>query len=134
MVQLPTRSQQALAVLDAYFAPPEGAFCVRTRFRRRVQEPDETTVQFILALQQLAKKCDFGAAEETIVQDHVLHGLRDPDLLRSFVQMGGRFHCKAALEHATEEESVDRALQQLAALQADWITRREHQRRDIHLP
>ncbi|KAH7950608.1 hypothetical protein HPB51_028359 [Rhipicephalus microplus] len=47
---------------------------------------------------------------------------------------GGRFHCKAALEHATEEESVDRALQQLAALQADSITRREHQRRDIRLP
>ncbi|KAH7958185.1 hypothetical protein HPB51_027829 [Rhipicephalus microplus] len=30
--------QQALVVLDAYFAPPEGAFCVRAQFRRRVQD------------------------------------------------------------------------------------------------
>ncbi|KAL3255396.1 hypothetical protein MRX96_017309 [Rhipicephalus microplus] len=72
-----------------------------------------------------------GFAEALIVAlIEILEKLRH-EVIRSD---GGRFHCKAALEHATEEESVDRALQQLAALQADSITRREHQRRDIRLP
>ncbi|KAL1471368.1 hypothetical protein MTO96_039975 [Rhipicephalus appendiculatus] len=58
--------QQALAVLDTYFAPPEEAVC-----------------------------------------------------------MGDAFTIQSALEHAREEERVDRALQQLTALQVDSATRRE---------
>ncbi|KAL1443918.1 hypothetical protein MTO96_045755 [Rhipicephalus appendiculatus] len=85
--------QQALAILDAYFAPPEDAVCVRARFHRRIQEPDENAVQFILALRHLANHCNFGTAADTIIHEQILHGLRDPNLLRSFIQMGGRFHC-----------------------------------------
>ncbi|KAL3176502.1 hypothetical protein MRX96_010297 [Rhipicephalus microplus] len=78
--------QQALAVLNGYFAPPEDAFCVWARFRRRAQEPDETPVHFVLALQWLANNCNFSTAAEIIVQDQILHGLRDPDQLRPFIQ------------------------------------------------
>ncbi|KAL3222840.1 hypothetical protein MRX96_028333 [Rhipicephalus microplus] len=35
-----------------------------------------------------------------MVQDQILHGLRDPDPLKSFVQMGHAFTVQAALEHA----------------------------------
>lgn len=87
--------QQALAVLNANFALPEGAFCERARLWQRVQEPDETPVQLILVLRRLAKDCNFSTAAETMVQDQILHGLRDPDLLRSFVQMGHAFTVKA---------------------------------------
>ncbi|KAH8008669.1 hypothetical protein HPB51_000691 [Rhipicephalus microplus] len=52
--------QQALAVLDAYFTPPEDAFCTRSRFRRKMQEQDETPVQFILALRRSANDCNIG--------------------------------------------------------------------------
>lgn len=115
-------------------APPEDALCVRARFRRKVQEPGETLVQFILALWWLANDCNFGTAAETMVQDQILHGLRDPDLLRSFVQSGDAFTVQAALEHDRKKERVDRAFRQLAALQADSITQREHQRRGVGSP
>ncbi|KAL3188470.1 hypothetical protein MRX96_003439 [Rhipicephalus microplus] len=121
-------------VLDAYLAPSDNAFCVRARFRRRVQESYETPVQFIIALRRLANNCNFGTTAEKMVQDQILHGLRDPDLLRSFVQLGDAFTVQAALEHAREEEYIDCALQQPAALQADSTTRREHQRRGIRPP
>ncbi|KAL1474242.1 hypothetical protein MTO96_038134, partial [Rhipicephalus appendiculatus] len=121
--------QQALAVLDAYFAPPEDAVCVRARFRRRIQEPDETAVQFIEALHRLADNCNFGTAAATMLHGQILHGLRDPNLLRTFIQMGDAFTIQSALEHAREEERVDRALQQLNALQVDSATRREPGRR-----
>ncbi|KAL1486928.1 hypothetical protein MTO96_031154, partial [Rhipicephalus appendiculatus] len=121
--------QQALAVLDAYFAPPEEAVCVRAQFRRRVQQPDETAVQFMQALRRLADNCNFSTAAATMLHGQILHGLRDPNLLRSFIQMGDAFTIESALEHAREEERVDRALQQLTALQVDSATRRELGRR-----
>ncbi|KAH8028551.1 hypothetical protein HPB51_017677 [Rhipicephalus microplus] len=124
--------QQALAVLDAYFAPPEDPFCVRARFRRRVQELDETSVRFVLVLRWLANNYNFGTAVVTMVKNQILHGLRDPDLLRSFVQMGHAFTVQPALKHV--KTCVDRTFQQLAALQADSITGREHRRRRIRFP
>ncbi|KAL1446978.1 hypothetical protein MTO96_044427 [Rhipicephalus appendiculatus] len=121
--------QQALAVLDAYFAPPEEAVCVRARFRRRVQQPDETAVQFMQALRRSADNCSFGTAAATMLRDQILQGLRDPNLRRTFIQMGDAFTIQSALEHAREEERVDRALQQLTSLQVDSATRREPGRR-----
>ncbi|KAL1481776.1 hypothetical protein MTO96_034173 [Rhipicephalus appendiculatus] len=67
--------QQALAVLDAYFAPPEEALCVRAQFRRRVQQPDETAVQFMQALRRLADNCNFGTAAATMLHGQIPHGL-----------------------------------------------------------
>ncbi|KAL3201140.1 hypothetical protein MRX96_043096 [Rhipicephalus microplus] len=69
-----------------------------------------------------------------MVQDQILHGLLEPDLLRSFVQIEDAFTVQTALEHVREEERVNHALQQLAALQADSITRCEHQRHGVHPP
>ncbi|KAL1436478.1 hypothetical protein MTO96_049580 [Rhipicephalus appendiculatus] len=59
--------QLALAVMDAYFAPPEEAVCMRAKFRRRVQQPDETAVQFIQALRRLADNCSFGTAAAALL-------------------------------------------------------------------
>ncbi|KAL1471817.1 hypothetical protein MTO96_039706 [Rhipicephalus appendiculatus] len=67
--------QQALALLDVYFAPPEHAFCVRAQFRRRVQQPDETAVQHIREQRRLADTCSFGTAATTMLQDQILQGL-----------------------------------------------------------
>ncbi|KAL1480880.1 hypothetical protein MTO96_050673 [Rhipicephalus appendiculatus] len=110
---------QALAVMDAYFAPPEEAVYVRAQFRWRVQQPDETAVEFMQALRCLADNCNFGIAAAMMLHGRILHGLRDPNLLRTFIQMGDVFTIQSALEHAREEERVDRALQQLTALQVD---------------
>ncbi|KAL3202406.1 hypothetical protein MRX96_042517 [Rhipicephalus microplus] len=91
-------------------------------------------VPFILALKRLANKCNFGSAADTMIQNQIIHGLHDPDLLRSFIQKGDAFTVQLALEHAREKERFDHALQQLAALQVDSVTRREHQRRGVRPP
>ncbi|KAH8009092.1 hypothetical protein HPB51_010282 [Rhipicephalus microplus] len=100
--------QPALAVLDAYFAPPQDAFCVRSRFRPRIQEPDKTPVQFILAQRWLANNCNFGPVADKIIQDQILRSLRDPDLLRSFVKTGDACTALSALNQAREEERFGR--------------------------
>ncbi|KAL1477314.1 hypothetical protein MTO96_035831 [Rhipicephalus appendiculatus] len=69
-----------------------------------------------------------------MLHDPILHGLRDPNLLRTFIQMGDAFTIQPALQLAREEERVDRALQQLTALQVDSATRREHGRRSGRPP
>ncbi|KAL3205014.1 hypothetical protein MRX96_011333 [Rhipicephalus microplus] len=78
---------------------------------------DETAVEFILALRRFANNCNFSTTADTMIQDQILHGLRNPDLLRSFIQMRDAFTIQSALEHAREEEHVDHTLQQLPALQ-----------------
>ncbi|KAL1470856.1 hypothetical protein MTO96_023973 [Rhipicephalus appendiculatus] len=122
--------QQALAILDACFAPPEDAVCVRAQFRRRVQKPDETAVQYIQELRRLADTCSFCTAATMMLQDQILQGLRDAHLVRAFIRMGDAFTVQKALEHAKQEERVERTMQQLTtrvntgyATQA-WVPRR----------
>ncbi|KAL1421357.1 hypothetical protein MTO96_023151 [Rhipicephalus appendiculatus] len=98
--------QQALAVLDAYLTPPEEAVGVRAQFRWMVQRTEKTAVQFIQLLRRLADNCSFGNAAATMLHDQILHGMRDPNLLRTFIQMGDAFTIQPALEHAWEEELV----------------------------
>ncbi|KAL1476469.1 hypothetical protein MTO96_036474 [Rhipicephalus appendiculatus] len=116
--------QQALAVLDAYFAPPEDAVCVRAQFRRRVQHSEETAVQYIMELRRLADS-SFGTAATTIVRDQLLHGLQDAHLVRTFIRMGDAFTVQKSLEHAKQEERVERTMQQLTT-QVNAVTRRKH--------
>ncbi|KAH8038883.1 hypothetical protein HPB51_003905 [Rhipicephalus microplus] len=81
-----------------------------------------------LTVSRLQDKVQHVTRADTMIQDQLLHGLRDPDLLRSFTQMGDTFTVQSLLEHARKQERVDRASQQLAALQVDSVTRHEHQR------
>ncbi|KAL1467595.1 hypothetical protein MTO96_042052 [Rhipicephalus appendiculatus] len=117
--------QQALAVLDAYFAPPEDAVCVRAQFRRRVQHSEETAVQYFMELRRLADACSFGTAATTMVRDQLLHGLQDAHLARTFIRMGDAFTVQKALELAKQEERVERTMQQLT-IQVNVVTRRKH--------
>ncbi|KAH8037681.1 hypothetical protein HPB51_015726 [Rhipicephalus microplus] len=80
--------------------------CLKTlsQFRRRIQEPEYTVVQFIVVLRWSVNNCDFGTAADTVTKDQILHGLQYSDLLWSFIQMGDVFTVQSALEHAREEE------------------------------
>ncbi|KAL1464009.1 hypothetical protein MTO96_027043 [Rhipicephalus appendiculatus] len=117
--------QQALAVLDAYFTPPEDVVCVRAQFRRRVQHSEERAVQYVMELRRLADSCSFGTAATTMVRDPLLHGLQDAHLARTFIRMGDAFTVQKALEHAKQEERVERTTQQLAT-QVNAVTQRKH--------
>ncbi|KAL3251492.1 hypothetical protein MRX96_055103, partial [Rhipicephalus microplus] len=104
---------EALAVLDARFAPPEDAVCVHAQLRRRVQETDETAVQFTQELIRLADTCSFGTAAPTMIQDQIPQGLQDPNFVQSFIRMEDAFTVQKALKQAKKEERVGCTMQQL---------------------
>ncbi|XP_058816714.1 uncharacterized protein LOC131679992 [Topomyia yanbarensis] len=52
----------------------------RYRFSHRVQQPDESAEDFVLAVKLQAEFCGFGAFKEIAIQDRVLAGLRDEAL------------------------------------------------------
>ncbi|KAL3244398.1 hypothetical protein MRX96_047201 [Rhipicephalus microplus] len=121
---------KALAVLDACFAPPVDAVCVRALFRRKVQEPDETAVQFIQELSRLADTCSFRTAATTMMQDQILQGSRDFNLVQSFIKMEEAFTVQKALEHAKKETRIARTMQQLTT-QVNTVKRRKHGLRGV---
>ncbi|KAL3191386.1 hypothetical protein MRX96_059913 [Rhipicephalus microplus] len=65
-------------------------------------------IQFIQELIRLAGTCSFGAAATTNIQDQTLQGLRDPNLVHSFIRMEDAFTVQKALEHAKKEECIAR--------------------------
>jgi len=61
------------------------AFCIgavnvtyeRYRFNKRTQEAGERFYVFLGEIRRLARACDFGTAEESIVRDRIVVGLKD---------------------------------------------------------
>lgn len=52
----------------------------RYKFSTRVQQPDENTEDFVLALKLQAEFCGFGDFKETAILDRIIAGLRDKNL------------------------------------------------------
>ncbi|KAL3204266.1 hypothetical protein MRX96_041290, partial [Rhipicephalus microplus] len=103
---------QALAVLDACLrrlktlSASVSSSDAKCRNRTKL-----LFIQFIQELIRLAGTCGFGAAATTNIQDQTLQGLRDPNLVHSFIRMEDAFTVQKALEHAKKEECVARAMQ-----------------------
>ncbi|KAL1427913.1 hypothetical protein MTO96_003071 [Rhipicephalus appendiculatus] len=81
--------QQALAVLDTCFARYEDAVCVRAKFRRRVQQPDESGCAVHTRATTLGRHLQFRHSSHYDATRPNTQGLRDPHLIRDFHQNGG---------------------------------------------
>ena len=58
----------------------------RYTFNRRVQDVGETFDTFVADLRRLAKSCEFGALEESIIRDRIVIGIRDDPTRRKLLQ------------------------------------------------
>ncbi|KAG0445042.1 hypothetical protein HPB47_001674 [Ixodes persulcatus] len=57
---------QAVAVLTQHFASASNVVVERHRFRRRVQQPGESVLEYVAALRELATRCSFAALEDSL--------------------------------------------------------------------
>ncbi|KAL2077907.1 hypothetical protein ACEWY4_025592 [Coilia grayii] len=62
----------ATAALKKYFSSGGSRQMHRFEFRQRTQKPGESVAQFVLALRELAKRCDFGALEDGLIVDELI--------------------------------------------------------------
>jgi len=74
------RIPDPLRVITAF-----GNFCVgavnvtyeRYVFKRRTQESGERFETFLSEVRRLARSCEFGAVEESMIRDRIVIGIRD---------------------------------------------------------
>ncbi len=63
--------QWKIATLKAYFAPRRNIVAERHAFRKRVQVLEETILQYVAALRDLAATCDFTATLDDMLRDQL---------------------------------------------------------------
>ncbi|KAF7643879.1 hypothetical protein LDENG_00231610 [Lucifuga dentata] len=95
----------AVAALKAHFIAKVNVVVEQHMFRKRVQGPNESILQYIAALRDLASTCDFGEMCKDMIRDkfveHVAsHRIRERLLLESGLTL------EKAITLATETEAA----------------------------
>lgn len=59
----------------------------RYRFNKRDQEPNESLDAYVTALRTLAKTCNFGVLENSLIRDRIVIGVRDSQARKKLLQV-----------------------------------------------
>lgn len=69
-----------VARLKTRFDKTESDIIQRLKFNRRIQQPNETLEDFVLAVKLQAEFCSFGSYKEIAIRDRIMAGLLDKNL------------------------------------------------------
>ena len=75
--------------LKAHFEPKPLVIAERFNFYRRVQASGESVADFVAALRQLARKCEFGTFLDQAIRDKLVCGLRSESIQRKLLTEEG---------------------------------------------
>ena len=73
-----------LQKLQRYCVGETNEIYERYQFNKRDKEPKESLDAYITALRTLAKTCNFGVLENSLIRDRIVIGVRDNQAPRSF--------------------------------------------------
>ena len=62
---------------DNHFAPKTNIIYERARFHTRIQNPGESASDFITALHNLARNCNYGNLKDEFIRDRIVVGVAD---------------------------------------------------------
>jgi len=82
-------------------------------FNRRVQDVAETFDTFVANLRRLAKSCEFGTLEESIIRDRIVIGIRDDPTRRKLLQTR-KLDLKLAIDIGKASEVAARQLKAMS--------------------
>ena len=104
--------------MSTYYNPKPLVTMQRYRFYSRFRQPDESVPAFVAELKHLAKDCDFGAALEDNLRDHLVCGISDRSLQKILLSEQ-KLTFKRAFEIAQSHESAakDMAMLQTSSSQ-----------------
>jgi len=69
-----------IAKFEAYCKPKQNVPIERYRFNMRAQRKEETTDQYVLELQLIAKNCRFSNLEDQLIRDRIVCGTCSEDV------------------------------------------------------
>ncbi|XP_042150198.1 uncharacterized protein LOC115319397 [Ixodes scapularis] len=96
---------QAVAVLTQHFASASNVVVERHKFRRRVQQPGESALEYVAALRELATRCSFAALEDSL-RDQFLEGIVSQHLRERLLLEGSALSFSRAVLLAQQLEQA----------------------------
>ena len=94
-----------IAKFDSFFNVRHNEIFERARFNRRNQQADETAEQYIMALYDLATKCNYGRFESEMIRDRSVVGIRDSALSLT-LQLDAELTLEKAKKRIRQSEAV----------------------------
>lgn len=101
----------AVHVLNEHFSPSVNVVAERYRFRQRGQNPGEHIHNFIAALRELSKTCNFGTMEDEMIRDQVVektssHRVRERLLMEKDLTLTKTIELALRIEEAVRESKA----------------------------
>ncbi|XP_055714938.1 uncharacterized protein LOC129809154 [Phlebotomus papatasi] len=92
--------QQLVEVLKAKYAPRHSIIAERFKFYRQDQQMDETVSEYIMELQALSEKCEFGDFLSWALRDRLVMGLKEKRIQEKLLSLDASFEesQKAAIQ------------------------------------
>jgi hypothetical protein len=72
--------EEAKTVLKAHFEPKKNVIAERYKYRQRAQGPNESIDQYITALRDLIRTCDYNAMENELLRDQIVEKCKNNNL------------------------------------------------------
>lgn len=69
-----------MEMFDSHFSPKRNVIHERAMFNKRDQLPNESAESFIIALYDMAERCDFDMSKDDAIRDRLVVGIADKDL------------------------------------------------------
>uniref|UniRef100_A0A6B0VHI3 RNA-directed DNA polymerase n=1 Tax=Ixodes ricinus TaxID=34613 RepID=A0A6B0VHI3_IXORI len=121
---------QAVAVLTQHFASASNVVVERHRFRRRVQQPGESVLEYVAALRELATRCSFAALEDSL-RDQFLEGIGSQHLRERLLLEGSALSFSRAVLLAQQLEQAAQEVREFTPSQVQRVTSNDNQRRPM---
>lgn len=103
--------ENLLKTFDEYFEPKQNEVINTYNFNNRNQEEGETFDAFYSALRKLVKNCNYKEAEDRMLRDRIVMGVRDKNLQRKLLETS-----KLSLQLAVERSRAAELSQEHANL------------------
>lgn len=102
------------AAFDRYFSPKRYIIFERAKFYKRDQQPGETVEQYVRALNEIARKCDFGEKRSEQMRDKIVVGILDQHVSKEMQKMdAAQLTEDVAINMARQAEQVDKNMKEL---------------------
>lgn len=103
----------AIKALEEHFTPKRNVVVERHAFRKRVQRTDETVVQYIAALRDLATTCEFADNLDDMLRDQLVENIANPRI-RERLLVESKLTLEIAITIATQLEAADAQAKSMA--------------------
>ena len=94
-----------MAKFEEFFKVRKNTIYERARFNRRDQRKGESSEQYITALYELVKNCEYGDLRDEMLRDRLVVGIRDKELSEK-LQMDADLTLERAKKKIRQKEAV----------------------------